>query len=113
MKGKYFLTLLDMDKRELMDVLDLSVKIKKIKYSKEFIKESSFLLSEYIRKSKWEFRGESKKKEAEAIPDSVKFLSGTIGLFYRLRLSSTWLLTSNGIGTALEKNILDRRVVVL
>lgn len=57
--------------------------------SKEFIKESSFLLSEYIRKSKWEFRGESKKKEAEAIPDAVKFLSGTIGLFYRLRLSST------------------------
>jgi ornithine carbamoyltransferase len=35
MKGKDFLTLADMDKRELLDVLDLSVKIKKIKYSEE------------------------------------------------------------------------------
>ena len=35
MKGKDFLTLLDMDKKELMDVLDLAIRIKKTKYSEE------------------------------------------------------------------------------
>ena len=35
MKGKDFLTLLDISEIELMDILDLSIKIKKTKYSEE------------------------------------------------------------------------------